>query len=252
MYLRAIIRRTDMYHAAVCEDEKEIASYIMKTLANEFQQNNVQVEFDLFYNGNQLLSMMDEHYHFDIVFMDIEMPEIDGISICRKIRQMNEDALVVFISNKDELVFSTFEVQPFRFVRKSHFDQLLPSLVPAIITELNRRNPAIIRIMEPRSKDLFSFDVNHIQFIEAQGKNCQIHCTNNTTEIKISLSEIEQLLVDYDFIKPHRSYLVNYKFINAIKKNSIELSNAELIPISRNRIDEVKHLFIQYTNRSLS
>ena len=48
-----------MYHAAVCEDEREIASYIMKTLANEFQQNNVQVEFDLFYNGNQLLSMMD-------------------------------------------------------------------------------------------------------------------------------------------------------------------------------------------------
>lgn len=240
-----------MFLAAICEDEKDIASYIEKTLANEFGKYNIQIEFDIFNNGNKLLEMIDEHYHYDMVFMDIEMPEIDGISICRQIRKANEDSLVVFISNKDELVFSTFEVQPFRFVRKSHYDNILPDLVTALLTELERRNPTNIQIVEPRSKDIFSFDINKIKYVEAQGKNCVIHSTTNSTDIKISLSEIEALLDKYEFIKPHRSYLVNYKFIASIKKANIELAGGELIPISRNRIDAVKHEFIMYTNRSL-
>ncbi len=239
-----------MYHAAICEDEKEIASYIEKTLASEFGKRNIQIEFDIFYDGNKLLDMINEHYHFDIVFMDIEMPEIDGISICKKIRETNEDSLVVFISNKDELVFSTFEVQPFRFVRKSHYDSLLPDLVEALNIELSRRNPSNIQIVEPRSKDIFSFDVNKIIYVEAQGKNCLIHTELNVTEIKISLSEIHELLHSYEFIKPHRSYLVNYKYISSITKSNLELSNKELIPISRNRVEEVKHDFIKFTNRS--
>lgn len=240
-----------MFHAAICDDEQDIARYIEKTLAAEFSKNNAQVSFDIFSNGNRLLEMLDEHYHFDIVFMDIEMDEIDGISICKQIRQANNDALVVFISNKDELVFSTFEVQPFRFVRKSHYDQLLPDLVPAIITELARRNPSTLKIVEPRSGDIFSFDANQIQFVEAQGKSCLVHANNNSTEIRIKLMEVEEQLSEYEFIKPHRSYLVNYKYISSIKKGDIELTNGEIIPISRNRIEDVKREFIQYTNRSL-
>jgi DNA-binding LytR/AlgR family response regulator len=240
-----------MYHAAICEDEKDIAAYIEKTLANEFGKHNIQVEFDIFNDGKRLLEMIDEHYHFDMVFMDIEMPEIDGISICRRIRQTNEDSLVVFISNKDELVFSTFEVQPFRFVRKSHYDSILPELIDALDSELKRRNPSIIQVVEPRSRDIFSFDVSKIMYVEAQGKNCLIHSVGDVTEIKIFLSEIERLLSEYEFIKPHRSYLVNYSYISSIKKDNIELSNKELIPISRNRTEAVKHEFITYTNRSL-
>ncbi len=240
-----------MYTAAICEDEKDIAAYISKTLASEFSKNNVQVEFDTFNNGNRLLEMIGEHYHYDMIFMDIEMPEVDGITICRKIRQVSEDSLVVFISNKDELVFSTFEVQPFRFVRKSHYDSSLPDLVSAMTAELQRRNPAIIQIVEPRSGDVYSFDVNKIAYVEAQGKNCLIHSEKDVTEVRILLAEIEKMLSSYEFMKPHRSFLVNYKHIFSIQKCNIELSSGDLIPVSRNRIDEVKHEFIQYTNRSL-
>ena len=106
-------------------------------------------------------------------------------------------------------------------------------------------------MVEPRSGDIFSFDVSKIMYVEAQGKNCLIHSVGDVTEIKLFLSEIERLLSEYEFIKPHRSYLVNYSYISSIKKDNIELSNKELIPISRNRTEAVKHEFITYTNRSL-
>lgn len=240
-----------MFYAAICDDEQDIARYLEKTLAVEFSRNNVQVSFDIFSNGSNLLEMLADHYHFDIVFMDIEMAGTDGISICKQLRKANYDTLVIFISNKDELVFSTFEVQPFRFIRKSHYDQLLPSLVPAIITELSRRNPATLTIVEPRSGDLFSFDAVQIRFVEAQGKSCLIHSDNDTTEMRIKLMEVAEQLADYEFIKPHRSYLVNCKYISSIQKNTITLTNGELIPISRNRLENIKSEFIKYTNRSL-
>lgn len=240
-----------MFHAAICEDEKDIATYIEKTLATEFRKLNIQVEFDIFNNGKGLLKMLDEHYHFDMFFMDIEMPEIDGITICKKIRQTNNDALVVFISNKEELVFSTFEVQPFRFIRKSHYDSLLPSLVESIQTELLRRQPSTIQIEEPGSKDIFSFDRTLITHVEAQGKNCIINTATDSCVIKIKLMEIEQQLASFGFIKPHRSYLVNCSYIQNIKKTEILLTNGIQIPISRGNIDAVKLQFLQYINGTL-
>jgi len=241
-----------MYYAAVCEDEPDISRYISKTLAVEFEKHNTQVSFETFDNGNKLLNMVNEHHHFDIVFMDIEMPEIDGITVCRRLREITEDTLVIFISNKDELVFSTFEVQPFRFVRKSHYDSLLPSLVPAVVAELQRRNPVNIKITETSSGDIFSFDINQVTYIEANGKTCFIHMNNSSeTEVKIKLMNLEEQLSAYEFIKPHRSYLVNYKFISVIKKSNIELMDGSLIPISRDKVESVKHEFIKYTNRSI-
>ena len=240
-----------MFHAAICEDEPEISKYIEKTLASEFKKVGIEISFEVFNNGNRLIKMIDEHYHFDILFMDIEMPEIDGISICRKIRQINSETLVVFISNKDELVFSSFEVQPFRFIRKSHYDSLLPSLVASIQTEMARRHPNIVQIKEPGSKDLFSFDISQIMYVEAQGKNCMIVTTKGSTTIKTKLMDIETQLAEYDFLKPHRSYLVNYKYISKVRKNDLELTDHSIIPISRGHVDEMKNKFLKYTTRGI-
>lgn len=240
-----------MLHAAICEDEPEISKYIEKTLVSEFEKNGFQVQFEVFNNGNKLLDMIDRHYHFDILFMDIEMPEMDGISICRKLRQINSETLVVFISNKDELVFSSFEVQPFRFIRKSHYDSLLPSLVNSIQTELARRHPNIVQIIEPGSKDLFSFDISQIMYVEAQGKNCKIMTTSGSTIIKTKLMEIEKQLSGYDFVKSHRSYLVNYKYIFTVRKSDLELTDHSIIPISRGHVEEIKKKFLNYTTRGI-
>ncbi len=240
-----------MFQAAICEDEKDIAQYIEKTLAQEFNRHRIPIAFDVFDDGNKLYDMVADHYHYDVIFMDIEMPSIDGISICKKIRSINQDALVIFISNKEELVFSTFEVQPFRFIRKSHYDSLIESLVEALCDELSKRQSSLIQIEEPGSKDIFSFDVNQIMFIEAQGKNCNICTKTETSCIKIKLMELERLLENYDFLKPHRSYLVNCKYISIIKKSEIELTDHTMIPISRGNVDFIKKEFIQYTSRSI-
>ena len=236
-----------MYQAAIVEDEKPVSEYIRTLLANSFKKQQLPVAFDLFDNGSAFLKMLASHYHYDMIFLDIEMPAMDGISVCKQIRSLCPDVLVVFISNKEELVFSTFEVQPFRFVRKTQFEFMADSLTLALKNELLSRNRQMIRIIEPLSNDIFSFDVGKIQYVEAQGRKCDVITTENRTTVACRFMDLEKLLLPYGFIKIHRSYLVNSASIFHIQKNSVVLNDHTELPISRGKQEEVKQLFLKYT-----
>lgn len=238
-----------MYQVAIVEDEAQILSYLKDTLLKSFKKQQIHVTFDTFISGEKFLFMFHQHYHFDIIFLDIEMPGMDGISICKNIREVSPDALVVFISNKEELVFQTFEVQPFRFIRKSEYNKQLPALVSSIVSQLNTLNSHMMRILEPSSGDLYSFDVNKVLYVEAQRKNCRVVTTTGDLIINCKLMEITEKLTDFAFLKPHRSYLVNCQYIFYIGKTSLSLTNKEDIPISRGKVDEIKQYFLNYTTK---
>lgn len=236
-----------MYQAAIVDDELDILNSTKAMLADEFAKCNTAVAFDFFTDSEDFLSMFESHFNYDIIFLDIEMPNIDGISVCRKIRQLSKDALVIFISNKEELVFQTFEVQPFRFIRKSELKELCPSLVDSIINELKRRSPQTFTIIENNGGDVLSFDARNIIYVEAQRKECKIVTTNGDSTVKMKLMDLEEQLTSFHFVRIHRSFLVNMDYIFRITKNSIILTGGEELPISRGSSDTLKQLFINYS-----
>lgn len=236
-----------MYQAAIVDDELDILNSTKALLADEFSKANTSVAFDFFTDSNDFLSMFESHFNYDIIFLDIEMPGIDGISLCRKIRQLSKDALVIFISNKEELVFQTFEVQPFRFIRKSELKELCCSLVESIINELKRRTPQTITITENNGGDVLSFDARNIVYVEAQRKECKLVTTSNTPTVKMKLMDLEEKLSAFHFVRIHRSFLVNMDFIFRITKTSVILTTGEELPISRGSSDALKQLFIDYS-----
>ncbi|SFI35342.1 two component transcriptional regulator, LytTR family [Pseudobutyrivibrio sp. OR37] len=236
-----------MYQAAIVDDELDILNSTKAMLADEFTKANTAVAFDFFTDSEDFLSMFESHFNYDIIFLDIEMPNIDGISVCRKIRQLSKDALVIFISNKEELVFQTFEVQPFRFIRKSELKELCPSLVDFIINELKRRSPQTFTIIENNGGDVLSFDARNIIYVEAQRKECKIVTTIGDSTVKMKLMDLEEKLGSFHFVRIHRSFLVNMDYIFRITKNSIILTSGEELPISRGSSDTLKQLFINYS-----
>lgn len=233
-----------MYQAAIVEDETAVRTQLRDSISAEFQRHSVSVAFDLFADGNGFLEMFGQHYHYDMIFLDIEMPGIDGIEVCRQIRRIDADALVVFVSNRDELVFQSFEVQPFRFIRKSHYQDYLVSLAEDLLRQLDLRHPRMIRITEALSGDIFSFNARQILYIEAQRKDCRIVTDSGATVVRCRFMELETQLSGMDFIKIHRSYLVNCHAVFYIGKSSLILTDKTELPVSRNRLADVKKMFL--------
>ena len=234
-----------MYRAALCEDEPVIREWLGHRIRKQFEQGHLPLSLDLFENGDQLLLHLS-HTSYDLVFMDIEMPGPDGIEVCRRLRRKNENTLVIFISNKEELVFQSFEVRPFRFIRKSEFESQLPALAAAVEVELRKMAGRLIQVEEPQSGNITRFDVNQITYVEAQGRNCRIVEEDKETLLAVPFQEMVRLLSPHSFIQPHRSYLVSCRYIFRFLKQDIELTDKTLIPLSRRRREEVRQEFLDY------
>ena len=232
--------------AAIVEDEKEARVYLRDNLVRAFAERNRNLAVDLFADGQEFFSMFEKHYHYDVLFLDIEMSGLSGFEICRRVREIKPDMLVVFISGREELVFQSFEVQPFRFIRKGSFSQQCSALADAVIEELERRAEKIISVTEPLSHDIYSFDIRKISYIEASNKDCLINTTAGETRIKCKFSQLEELLRNEPFLKVHRSYLVNCSYIFYIGKTSLSLTTGVEIPLSRGRAEEIKAAYMRY------
>lgn len=236
-----------LYTASIVEDESAIRTYLQDTLSKSFKMNHMPMKIETFQSGTCFLENSNGHCHYDIVFMDIEMPEIDGIEVCRQLKSSNPDIIVVFISAKEELVFQSFEVQPFRFIRKSQYENQLQALTRSCIDLLHKKNSKVIKFEENYSGDLYSFHVDDIVYVEAFGKKSTVVTKTDSVVIKNMLMSFEKTLENYAFVKPHRSYLVNCKYIKYIGKQYMRLTNSVEIPISRDRSEAVKQQFLNYS-----
>lgn len=236
------------YTAAICEDRPQSLEYIHTCLKQAFASREVKVSFSCYTDSTVLLTDCARGTKYDLLFLDIDMPKLNGIDLGKKLRMQGSDAILVYISDKDEMVFQTFEVQPFRFVRKSRFDRELQGLVRSICAEFDRQTGTVIRIHERHSDRIFSLNVNDIIFIEAQRKNCRVVMAGGEFDLQYRLDDFRVQLEPHGFLQPHRSYLVNCRYIYRIEKSCILLDSRQTVPLSRGRADAVRQDFIRISN----
>lgn len=232
-----------MYTMAVCDDEPMAARYIMASVTDRFQARNLPVTVDCYSNPAELERRLDSGTYYDVLFLDIDMPGLDGIELCKRFREHDGDALVVFVSNKEALVFQTFQVQPFRFVRKNHFSAEIDVLCRDLENELARRGDKWLRFHADQENAVYSINVRKLMYVEACGKYCRLYSTGKTHELKSRLKDLMTPLAEHDFIQIHRSYLVNPYYIYRIDTDTVLLDGGQELPLSRNRREAARDAF---------
>jgi DNA-binding LytR/AlgR family response regulator len=234
-----------MLHVAIVEDDPVIRAWLKEKLIGCFSASRAAAEFDLFASGDAFLSMASDHYSFDAVFLDIEMPGISGIETARRLLSIQPEALTIFVSGREDLVYDTFAVRPFRFLPKSRLEEMLPDTAEALLAELGSMREQTL-VFSDASGDVFSFSLRKIIYIEARNKDCRIVTAENETLVRCRLMDIEDKLPEGSFIKIHRSYIVNASSIYYIGKQSVSLTTGENLPLARNRADEVRREFLRF------
>ena len=237
-----------MIRVAVCDDEIYILKELSQHIEIAFQKLELPISLHSFDRPEELLRQWETE-PFDVLFLDIDMPGMDGVILGRHLRAREPRPCIIYISNRENRVYDTFSVSPLRFIRKSHFHEEIDESVNAIFQWWESQKQKKLLIVS-RDKTI-SLDIDSIIYVESLEKMQKIVTTNGTYQVRHPLGELEEKLSGFGFIRPHKGYLVNYSYISHIETGLFVLRDDIRIPISKRRITETKRAYMRLTTQAL-
>jgi len=229
-----------MTKIAVCDDDSFFLKSFSKLIATVYNGDSRAI--DCYMNPRELINSETE---YDLIFLDIEMPEINGIDLACNYRK--NEAIIVFVTNMESLVFDAYNTtETFGFIRKSHLREDFLS----IIKRLNKKASSIASIEIKKGNRIIKIKYSDIIYIEKSVNNVIIHTNNGVFSERKTISEIEQTLSKYGFERCHIGYLVNTDYIHYIDSTQIVLNNYERIPLSRRNVKRLKTAFVRRNDYS--
>ena len=226
---------------AICDDECIFIDKLKEYLYKYYDTQEVTI--DTFKSGEELLDFYEKlnDYH-DLIFLDIEMKKLNGIDTARKIRKVDKDVIIVFVTTHIECAIEGYEVDAYRFLAKPINENKLIEALNDINRELMNNEKILIKDWD---KEVL-IKVSDILYIEAQNNNISINTMEESYIIRRSLGNIESELKGDKFFKTHRSYIVNLSYVKTYDNKEITLENDKKIILSRTRVKDFKSSMLNY------
>jgi DNA-binding LytR/AlgR family response regulator len=233
-----------MLRIAVCDDDMQELSQI-SGLLNQYQtENEPAFKYDVFSNAMDLLDAMKRNvYH--ILLLDVLMPGINGIETAREIRGFDGEVKIIFLTSSAEFAVESYKVSAFYYMLKPGTQQKLFPILDRIISEAQRGQDLLYI---KTSSGFTRIPFGRIEFLEVFSKKLLFHLADGTVkEIYGSLSDFEdKLLCREEFIKVHRSYIVNMDAILSLDPKSLTTCARREVPVSRLLYGQVKEAYMQH------
>jgi len=222
-----------MLRIAVCDDERIIAQQIEDMIKKFLPECNISK----YLSGNDLL---ESCLKFDIIFLDIQMENVNGIETAREIRRREEDTVIIFITGIKEYVFEAFDVSAFHYLLKPVNEDKLREVVCRAVKEINKKAEKQQIFIKTRDKSI-ALDINDILFMENEMRKIAVHTKREIIRFYGVMSELEEKAGD-NFYRCHRGYLVNMAYIAEYDNENIYLTNGDKVYLAREKYqDFVKH-----------
>ena len=224
---------------AICDDEEIIREQIKEL--TEKEKSGLCME--LYETGDALLAFGKQ---FDIVFLDIQMEGTDGIETAKRLRQRDEDTILIFITGIREYVFEAFDVAAFHYLLKPIEEEKFREVFRRAGRELEKRKSKRRETVFIKTRNRsFSLEKDSILYIESRGKKVEIHTTGETIEAYASMNEMEGQLGG-GFFRCHRGYLVNMAYVAEYDSGSITLNNGEYVYLAKEKYGEFVKAYMRY------
>lgn len=226
---------------AICDDEEMFSSQLKEYLESYYKSMDLII--DKFESGEEFLKRYTNmNCGYDIIFLDIEMKQIDGIETAKKLRELNNDIIIIFLTSHLEFAPEGYEVNAFRFLIKPIQKEKLKNALLDVQYQIDRNKKILIK---DKDREVL-LKYTDIVYIEAQNVNIKICTMNEKFLIRKTLREIEEELKGPTFFKCHRSYIVNLDFVMDYDNKIITMENKEKISLSRNKYSDFKNSMITY------
>lgn len=231
-----------MLSFAICDDEPFMIKELSEHLSKYMEERNItSYEVTAFSNGSSLL---EGRCDFDLIFLDIQMEQPDGMETARLLRRQKNRSLLVFVTVLKEYVFDAFGVEAYDYLVKpleaGHFRRTMDRAMKTL-----RQRPAVSIVIR-KGNSCQVVPLSRIVYCEVQGRKIYLHKDDGKIlDYYEKLEDLERR-VDGRFFRCHRSYLVNLGYVCGCRAGQVQLSKGGQIPVSRLREKELTEALLRY------
>lgn len=229
-----------MYTIAVCDDESDILDYYTSLIQRIAEKKSLEVQVESFSSAESLLfHLSNRPGTLDILYLDITMLEINGISAARHLRKLGYEAEIIFLTSYRKYVYDSFEVRPFRYLLKDTMNTKdFEDVFIKAIDSCTRHHVNTYLVQTPNFT--IRLDIRKISFLEVFGKTITVHYQDKEYCFRGTFAQICSEFEQHGFIKISQCYCINFEYIQVADNDYITLTTGLTLPISRRYKKEVK------------
>lgn len=217
-----------MIRLAIVEDEEIYVNTLMEYLKKFQEETEYQIETVWFRDG---CDITDEYTgNFDVILMDIQMKFMDGMTAAQKIREMDNEVIIVFITNRTDYAIRGYEVGAMDYIVKPITYFSFHEKLKRILKRIGNKKTHYISI--PIEGGIQKVDISSIYYIESQRHNLIYKLPERELRCRGTMNELEQLLAPYGFFRNSKSFLVNMQYVEGIQENEC-IVHGERLPVGR-------------------
>lgn len=213
-----------MLHIAIAEDENKYTEQLRGYLERYTREHEIEVSVDFYCNGKELIEQFRPLY--DIILLDIRMPDMDGMTAAKHIREQDEQVVIVFITNLAQYATKGYEVGALDYLLKPVSYEVFAVKFERAVRRANNRSGGQIILSMPNG--LRRIRTRDIYYVEIQNHMLHYHTAEGEVVFRGTMQSAEQLLKNYPFAKCSHWYLVNLFHISEINKNTVTVAGKKL------------------------
>ena len=230
---------------AICDDEKNIRELIGDKVTKQYPEAEI-----IFFSSGEELLLADKN--IDLLFLDIQMSGRNGMDTARELRKKDKNVILIFVTAVEEYVFQAFDVGAFHYIVKPINEAKFIDVLRKAVDELDSKRKDVNETEERylminsggvHTKVIF----DDIVYAEIFNRKIVIHKLNDTIEYYGKMSDLESLAGD-NFFRPHRAYLVNFKYVEKYDASTVYLENGSVLMAKQNYPEFVKR-YMKYIQR---
>lgn len=233
---------------AVCDDDKRDIARIKKLVKAYDADNNIVLSISEYESGSELLKAISNGENVDIIFLDINMDDMDGLSVAKRIREINDDVPIILVTAFINYALDGYKVKASRFLIKDDLDKTFDECMDDICKDIRKKSKTIAFNCVEGEMRLKASD---IILIETSGHKNLIKLKNETYQIYEKLDGLEEMLKGYGFLRTHNSFLVNMAHIRGINSYVLTLDDGRQLPVPKARYKQVRQEYTLFLGKEL-
>jgi DNA-binding LytR/AlgR family response regulator len=231
----------EMIRIAIVDDEAEVRDILKSFIVEYSRTSGERFEVTTFSDGSEIVEGYKPEY--DIIFLDIQMPKMDGMTAAEKIRSIDEDVIMIFITNMANYAIKGYSVNALDFVIKPVLPFAFSQQLAKAISQMKKKKDSFLVVQH--SGGIVKLDLAKVTYFESMGHRITVHTLDEEYTFNDSLKNMEQKLPSSSFTRCNNCYLVNLAHVESVNQDMATVGGHKL-KISRPRKADFMNALADY------